>query len=217
MDEPTMFRWKDPSEPQHVPALTVEAKVLSLRNEEWTAQTGKPSFDSVLMFNVSAPGMVRSNAACEIERTLPDGTVKKNAANSYKYASVLEAYRKGAESGHLGTPLTELPGMDPGLMSNLKARGIHTVEMLSETSDSAIGDLMGLMGWIDRAKKHLTAIEKAAPGKHLEAELKKRDDAYADLSRQFEDLKAAIIANGGEVPTPRRTRGPNKPKLQAAA
>ena len=124
---------------------------------------------------------------------------------------MLEQYRKGAGAMHLGTPLVELPGMDPGLMNNLRARGIHTVAMLAETSDSAIGDLMGLMGWIDRAKKHIAAIEKAAPGKHLEAELKKRDDAYASLQRQFDDLKAAIVANGGEVPAPRAKPG-RKPK-----
>ncbi len=216
MDEPRMFRWKDANEPQHVPALTVEAVVLSIKNPEFTASTGKPSFDSVLMFNVSPPGMTRSNAACEIERTLPDGTVKVNAANAYKYASVLEQYRKGAGAMHLGTPLAELPGMDPGLMNNLRARGIHTVEMLSETSDSAIGDLMGLMGWIDRAKKHIAAIEKAAPGKHLEAELAKRDKAYADLEQRFNDLVKAIEDNGGEVPAPRKKPGP-KPRLQEAA
>lgn len=217
MDEPKMFRWKDPNEPPTVPAMTVEVVVLSIKNAEFTASTGKPSFDSVLMFNVSAPGMVRSNAACEIERTLPDGTKVVNAANSYKYASVLEAYRKGAGATHLGTPLSELPGMDPGLMNNLKARGIYTVETLAETSDSAIGDLMGLQGWIGKAKNHIAAIEKAAPAKHLEAELKKRDEANAHLQRQLDDLKAAILANGGEIPAPRKTRGPNKPKLQEAA
>lgn len=217
MDDQKIFSWKNPNEPSHLPALTVIAEVLSLRNPEFTAQTGKPSFDSVLMFKVSAPGMTRSDAACEIERTLPDGTKVVNAANSYKYASVLEAYRKGAGGMHLGTPLTELPGMDPGLMNNLRARGIHTVEMLSETSDAAIGDLMGLQGWIGKAKSHLSAIEKAAPAKHLEAELKKRDEANANLQRQLDDLKAAIEANGGEVPAPRKTRGPNKPKLQEAA
>lgn len=213
MDEPKIFRWKDPTEPTNIPAMTVIVEVLSIKNAEFTASTGKPSFDSVLMFKVAAPGMVRSDAACEIERTLPDGVKIVNGANSYKYASVLEAYRKGAGATHLGTPLTELPGMDPGLMNNLKARGIYTVETLAETSDSAIGDLMGLQGWIGKAKGHIAAIEKAAPAKHLEAELKKRDEAYASLEQRFNDLVKAIQDNGGEVPAPRKTRGPNKPKL----
>lgn len=208
MDSPVMFRWKNPNEPANVPGLMVRFEVISQRNEKATGENGGiPTFDSVLMAYVAPIGMPRSDAACEIRRTLPDGSVIHNRLNSAKYAEVIKQYDAGADAIHLGTPLKEMPGLDPGMISNLKARGIHTVEMLAEAPDSANGDLMGLMGWVEKAKNYVALVAKEAPAKHLKAELEKRDAAYASLERQFEDLKAAIVAGGGQLPAPRGKPG----------
>lgn len=209
MDSPVMFRWKNPNEPAHEKALMVRFEVISQRNEAATADNGGiPTFDSVLMAYVAPIGMPRSDAACEIERTLPDGTVVPNRFNSAKYAEVIRQYKAGADAVHLGTPLKEMPGIDPGMIANLKARGIHTVEMLAEAPDSANGDLMGLMGWVEKAKNYVALVAKEAPGKHLKAELEKRDKELASLQRQFDELKGAMLANGIEP-----KRRPGRPKV----
>ncbi len=191
-DTPQMYRWRDPSWPPHFPALAVYFAQEPFVNAEVTAATGVQSYDNVLMAYVAPMGMPKSNASCEIERTLPDGTVKRNAENSAKYAEQVKHFKAGTSAETIGTPLRDLVGMTPALSMNLKARGLHTVEMLAETPDSMAGEMMGFWEWRDRARAHLKARQEAAPTVRLELELAEQKKVNGDLQRQIEELAALV-------------------------
>ncbi len=209
-ENPTVFRWKDPTLPPQAPALQMyfleEPKV----NVEATAETGIQTYDNVLVAYVSPMGNSKSNVAHEIERTLPDGSVVKNQFASAKYAEQIKHYKAGTSSETLGTPLKDLIGMTPATQMNLRARGIHTIEMLTDMPDSAGADLMGFWDLRERAKKHIEMREKQAPTVRLESELAARDATIANLQKQVDDL----IASVGDT----KKRGPGRPpKEQEAA
>ncbi len=191
-DAPQHFRWRDPSLPPSAPALQVffveEPKV----NDKVTAETGVQSYDNVLVAYVSPMGMAKSNVAKEIERTLPDGTVIKNAENSAKYAEQVKHYKAGTDSAAVGTPLKDLIGMTPAIQMNLRARGIHTIEMLGDMPDAAGNDFMGFWDLRDRAKKHLETREKNAPMVRMEAIEKAHKEEVDSLKRQLADLAAKV-------------------------
>lgn len=201
-----VFRWKDPAVDPHLPALAIYFEPTPVINDEVTRQTGKQTYDDVLIAYVAPIGQPKSEASHEIERRLPDGTVKVNHFYSMKYAEPLKHYKAGAEAETLGTPLKDLIGMTPAIAMNLKARGIHTVEMLAEMPDAAGNDLMGFWDLRDRAKRHLEAREKEAPAKHLEAELKARDDEIASLKRQMNELAAMMQQQAPPTPEPQRRK-----------
>lgn len=191
-DTPQVYRWKDPSLPPNAPALQVYFLQEPQVNAEATAATGVQTYDNVLTAYVAPMGMPKSNVAHEIERTLPDGTVKTNLFYANKYGEQVKAYKAGTGAEELGTPLRDLVGMTPAVIMNLKSRGVHTVEMLAEMQDSAGGDLMGFWDWRDRARKHIEAREKEAPTKRLEMELASRDALIASMQRQLDEMKASL-------------------------
>lgn len=199
---PQMYRWKDPNLPPSAPALQVYFLQEPQVNHEVTRSTGVQTYDNVLVAYISPMGMPKSNAAHEIERTLPDGTVRTNAFYANKYAEQLALYKKGLGAESVGTPLRDLVGMTPATAMNLRARGIHTVEMLADMQDGAGSDMMGFWDLRDRARKHIAAREAEAPTKRLEAELAERDKEIASLRRQMEELAAVV----------QEKRGPGRPR-----
>lgn len=197
-DAPQFYRWRDPTLPPNAPALSVHFILESQVNDAVTRETGKQTYDSVLIAYVAPMGMPKSNAAHEIERTFPDGTVKVNEAMAYKYAEQVKLFKAGTTAETAGTPLRDLIGMTPATAMNLKARGIHTIEMLADIPDGGGAELMGFWELREKARRHMEAREKEAPAKHLEAELAKRDETIASQQRQLDELKALIQ----QQPTP---------------
>jgi predicted flap endonuclease-1-like 5' DNA nuclease len=204
-DTPQMYRWKDPSLPPQAPALQVYFEQQPQVNAEVTAETGIQSYDNVLVAIVAPMGMPKSNVAHEIERTLPDGTVKVNAEKMTKYAEQVRAFKAGLGAETLGTPLKDLIGMTPATIMNLKTRGIHTIEMLADMQDAASGDLMGFWDFRDKARKHIELREKNAPMVRVEALEAKHTKEKADMQRQIDELKALV-----------GKRGPGRPKQAEA-
>jgi hypothetical protein len=191
-EQPQMYRWKDPNLPPAAPALQVYFLQEPHVNHEVTAQTGVQTYDNVVVAYISPMGNSRSNVAHEIERTLPDGTVKVNQFYAAKYGEQLKLYKSGMGSEATGTPLRDLVGMTPATAMSLRARGIHTVEMLSDMGDGAGNDLMGFWDLRDKARKHIELREKNAPTVRLEAELAERDATIASLQRQMDEFKALL-------------------------
>lgn len=191
-ETPQMYRWRDPAWPPHFPALSVHFSAEARVNDAVTAETGVQTYDNILMAYVAPMGMPKSNASCEIERTLPDGKVIVNRENSAKYAEQIKHYKAGTSAEAMGTPLKDLIGMTPALSMNLKARGLHTVEMMADTPDSMAGEMMGFWEWRDKARKHLETREKNAPTVRLEHELEAQKQVNESLQRQLEELRALM-------------------------
>lgn len=204
-DMPVFFRWRDPSWPPNQ-SLAVRFREQAVLNDEWTQINGYNTYDNLLLAFVAPVGQSKSEASVEIERRLPDGTMKVHKPNSLKYGDVIKAYKSAKDGdGGGGTPLKEL-GLEPGIIATMKARGIHSVEMLADITDSAGDNLMGFRGFREKALKFLELREKNAPTVRLEMELKQRDETIGSLQRQLDDLKAAV-----EREMPER-RGPGRPR-----
>ncbi len=203
-DTPQVYRFREPGAPPQMPALAVYFVEEAMINHEVTRTLGVQSYDNVLVAYVGPMGMPKSNAACEIERTTPEGKVVVNRENAFKYGEQIKLYKSGASSEAQGTPLKDLVGMTPALSQNLRARGIHSVEMLAEMSDSGQDAFMGFWDYRDRARAHLQARKEAAPTVRLEAELAERDKTIGSLQRQLDELKALVEDK------PRRGRPPNR-------
>jgi len=193
-ETPQMYRWRDPSWPPNLPSLAVYFMQEPQVNAKATTETGVQTYDNVLIAYVAPMGMPKSNVAHEIERVLPDGTVKMHRENAYKYAEQVKHYKAGTEAEAIGTPLKDLIGMTPATAMNLRARGVATVEMLSDMPDAAGNELMGFWELRDKAKKHLEARAVAAPTVRLESELASRDKTIAALQKQVDDLIASIAS-----------------------
>lgn len=191
-DTPQMYRWKDPTLPPGAPALQVYFLEEPQVNAAVTAEKGVQSYDNVLVAYVSPMGMAKSNVAKEIERTLPDGTVIVNHENAGKYAEQVRLYKAGTESQAVGTPLKDLIGMTPATQMNLRARGIHTIEMLADMPDAAGQDLMGFWELREKSRKHLEKREKDAPMVRIEAMEEEHKKVVDSLQRQIEELTALI-------------------------
>lgn len=204
-DMPVFFRYREPTWPPNM-YLVVRFREEAHVNDEWTAVNGYKTFDNVLLALVAPPGQNKSEAICEIERKLPDGTMKVHQLHARKYADVVKQYKdaKGGE-GDLGTPLKEL-GLEPGIIATMRARGIHSIELLAGTIDAAGDNLMGFRGFREKAIKFLELRDKNAPTVRLEMELAKRDEELLSLKRQLADLTAAV-----EREMPER-RGPGRPR-----
>jgi len=209
-DAPQMYRWKDPSLPPQAPALQVFFLQEPQVNAAVTAETGIQTYDSVLIGYVS-PINSKSNIAVEIERTLPDGTVVVNQRNAGKYAEQVKLFKAGLGAETQGTPLRDLLHMTPATIMNLKARGIHTIEMLADMPDQAGHDIMGFWELRERAKSHIAKRDKDAPMLRLEALEEGLKAENASLKRQLEELKALV---GGDGPA---KRGPGRPRKEQEA
>lgn len=207
-ETPQMYRWKDPTLPPNAPALSVYFLQEPQVNSEETAKTGVQTYDNVLIAYVAPMGMPKSNAAHEVERTLPDGTVKVNPYIAAKYGEQIKLYKAGTASEAVGTPLRDLVGMTAATAMNLKARGIHTIEMLGDMPDASGGDVMGFWELRSRAQKHMEHRKENAPAVRMDAMEAAHQKEVADLKKQIEELAAMVN-------TPEK-RGPGRPKQEAA-
>jgi len=210
-DQPQSYRWKDPNLGPNAPALYLYFLQESHVNVAETEKAGVQTYDNVLVGYIAPTPQSKSNAAHEIRRTLPDGTVKNHPIYSMKYAEQLKHYDANVSAESLGTPLRDLIGMTPATIMNLKARGVATVETLAEMPDSMGTELMGFWELRDRAKKHLELREKEAPMVRMAAIEERHKNEVDALHRQIEDLSARVEAKAEK-------RGPGRPpKVQEAA
>lgn len=199
-DTPTFFSYKDPNAPPNAGGLLVRFVQESHQNKQLTDASGIATFDNVLIALVSCPGLTKTETASEIERIHPDGTVKQHSVYARKYAEQVKLYKAGATMAELGTPLREIPGITAAMIANMRARGIHTIEMLAEANEGGSADLMGFFDYREKARKYIGLREKEAPAKHLAAELLKRDDEIAALKRQIQEIAALTPKRGAGRP-----------------
>lgn len=208
--ENVLFRYREPNAPANQPGMSVRFREHEEKNEAASAASGYDTYDNVLVAYVAPVGQPKSEASCEIERRLPDGSVKPHPIHSRKYAELVKLYKEGAGEGAIGTPL-KLLNLTPGTIASLRARGVHSVEMLADLSDSAGGEMMGFRGDREKAQQFLALREKNAPLVAVDALKEEHAKEIASLQRQIAELNERF----GE-PEPRKPGRPRK-DLEAAA
>lgn len=207
MSEPLQtYSWKDPRSNPNDRALACHFVEDREVNEAATAETGVQTYDNVLTIHVYPLGQPKSDVAHEIERTLPDGTVKVSQYHANKYGGPLALYKAGRTAESTGTPLRDLPGMTAGTEANMKARGIHTVEMLSEMSDSTSQDIMGFWALREKAKTFMAAKKENAPAVQMAAMQDDYEKKLAAMQRQIDALQALIPTPEPEAKKPAKLK-----------
>ncbi len=197
--------WRDPNAPPGSAPLVVFFREQAQKNAK-LSEDGIDYFDNVLVAEVQPGVQAKSTVCLEIERTSPDGTVKRNEYNYRKYKVLVDDYKNGSKGIGAGTPLSFLPGMDAGRAASLKAQGVHWIEALADMPESSAGELMGFHGLKLEAKKFLDLREKNAPMVKMEAIEKELRADNERLQRQLADL----IERLGE---PVRKKPGPKPKI----
>ena len=99
--------------------------------------------------------------------------------------------------------------IDLGMMKDMTRFGIHTVEQLSQMSDSSISqtNMIGLMSFREKALKHLADQQKSSEYDELKA-------TNADLMRRLEALEqsAPEPADRIEITNVPHKKGPGRPR-----
>jgi hypothetical protein len=97
---------------------------------------------------------------------------------------------KAGQSQSVGFPLSEWPQLTRAQVEELAYFKITTIEELAGISDGIIGRFTGLLDLRKKAQDYLALQKEQAPIEHLNAELKKRDEAISGLQAQVEQLLA---------------------------
>lgn len=137
-----------------------------------------------------------------------------------RYARQWAQFQQGRGEEYEGTPLEVLFPDQPSLILNLKAGGIHTVEHLSELTDTHAASIgMGAVQWRQKARTFIAKANDAAIVTKMDSELAKRDEEIAALRQQMQmmvqaqnNMAARTIED--EPTAPRRGR---PPKIRTAA
>ena len=160
--------------------LYVQFYTRAVMNNFKSAQEGRPIFDELDFVRIIIPG--DRNNVVDTEVTQEHKT---------RFADRYERFKKNQEQAISGTPLEVWPQMTVGMVAELKAQGVHTVEQLADLSDGLAQKFMGSFSLRQRAKNFQEAASGQAASTKLEAELESRDNEIALLKKQVEQLMAA--------------------------
>ena len=137
-----------------------------------------------------------------IRKLIPGDTsnVVERVAKDYDkrmYPREWEVFHRQQAEGMVGTPLEQWPQITRGQVKESKYFEVHTVEQLSELSDTSCGKMgMGFFDLRDRAKAYLQAAKSTA-----------LETAQAAENQRLRDEMDALKAQLAEV-APRRGRPP---------
>jgi hypothetical protein len=147
-----------------------------------TSQEGRPIFDELDYVRIIVPG---SKDVLDVEAT--DDYTRR-------FPKHWERYRAKQEQTLSGTPLEVWPQMTVGIVAELKAMNIHTVEQLATIPDVVAGKFQGGQTFKQRAQAFLDAAAGDAANSKLATELALRDEEIDILKKQMEALTASLQA-----------------------
>jgi len=145
-----------------------------------TSQEGRPIFDELDYVRIIVPG---SKDILDVE-----------AETSYqrRFPKQWERYAANQAQTLSGTPLEVWPQMTVGIVAELKAMNIHTVEQLATIPDVVAGKFQGGQTFKQRAQAFLDAAAGDAQNSKMASELARRDEEIDLLKKQMQDLMASL-------------------------
>jgi hypothetical protein len=166
--------------------LVVTFYMKAVKNTFKSNEAGRPIFDEREFIRVIVPGDSRS----VFEDLVTD-------EHRTRFADRYARFKRGVAQASTGTPLEVWPQMTVGLVAEMKAMNITTVEELAGLSDANAQKIMGNFDLRRRARAFLDAAAGDAANSKLAAELEKRDSEIAALKSQMEQL---ILMTSGAGP-----------------
>lgn len=147
-----------------------------------STEAGRPIFDELDYVRIIVPGS-KDILDVEAER----GYIQR-------FPKQWERYAANQAQTLSGTPLEVWPQMTVGIVAELKAMHIHTVEQLAAMSDAVAGKFQGGQMFKQRAQAFLDAAAGDAQNSKMAAELARRDEEIDLLKKQMQDLTASLQA-----------------------
>ena len=153
-------RWK------HDHKLTVRFRRAAILNPHKSATEGRAIFDEKDFITIWTPG----SQLTVIDAPMDSGFYMQRFRTKY------DAWKAGISAAASGTPLEHFPFLfnKIGLVAELKAMHIHTVEQLADLQDGHLQKLMGgyelrkqAIDWLDKSKANAVDAEKEAMAKRL--------------------------------------------------
>ena len=150
----------------------------AIKNESQSIAQGRPIFDEIDHIKIFSAGS-RDTFVTEV-----------NQGYIERFPVQWARYKANQDQTITGTPLSALPWMTIGQMAEFNALNVKTVEQLATLPDSVSSKFMGFQQIKQRAQTYLDASKEAAPALKLQAELEKRDEQIAELTRMIGEMKA---------------------------
>jgi hypothetical protein len=157
--------------------LMVNFYVRAVQNTFKSSQEGRPIFDEKEYVRIIIPGDTKS---------VIDAPV--NDEYRGRFRDRYERFKKGLVQAQSGTPLEIWPQMTIGLVAELKAMQIFTVEQLADLADAQAQKIMGSHDLRRRAQAFLDAAKGEAANSKMAMELEKRDIEIETLKAQMEQI-----------------------------
>jgi len=152
----------------------------AIKNESQSIAQGRPIFDEIDHIKIFSAGS-RDTFVTEV-----------NQGYIERFPVQWARYKANQDQTITGTPLSALPWMTIGQMAEFNALNVKTVEQLATLPDSVSSKFMGFQQIKQRAQTYLDASKEAAPALKLQAELEKRDEQIAELTRMIGEMKASM-------------------------
>jgi hypothetical protein len=163
--------------------LYVNFYVKALMNNFKSAEAGRPIFDEVDFIRIIVPGD---------KNTIID--TKASPEYRARFREKYDAFKKGQTMAQTGTPLEVWPQMTVGMVAELKAMHVSTVEQLAELPDTLAQRIMGNFDLRRKAQVFLDSAAGDAVASKLQAELATRDNEIDLLKAQMIQLMEKMSA-----------------------
>lgn len=160
--------------------LYVTFYLRAVMNNFKSAEQGRPIFEEEEYIRIIVPGDSKTTVDCPVTDEF-----------RMRFPKQYEQFKKGQEQAVTGTPLEVWPQMTVGLVAELKALNISTVEQLAALDDGKAQRIMGSHDLRRRAQAFLDAAQGEAASNKLTMELEKRDAEIEQLKQQMQQLLSA--------------------------
>jgi hypothetical protein len=151
--------------------LFVQFKVEPVLNPSASTKAGRPIFDEVDMIVIRTPGSQLTSVVAPAKHYMS------------RFGDRYKKWKAGQIDTQSGTPLESFPYLlnRPGMVAELKALNVHTVEQLAGMSD---GNKQRIMGGQELCRRASEWIDKTQG----------TDAKVAGLAKENDDLKAQMLA-----------------------
>jgi hypothetical protein len=164
------------------PKAFVRFFLLPKKNEQLSAEAGRPIFEDTEYVEIIVPGNDTNRPV-----------LKVTEMEKRRFSSQYQKWKTSGQADFtVGTHLTEVPWITRSQVEELAFSRIRTLEQLAAVSDDVCGRMMGLYELKRKAIAHLEASVASAPLEQLQAQLDAQAAENVAL-RQAVEEQAALI------------------------
>lgn len=161
--------------------LAIKFYVKPVKNENKSAEEGRPIFDDRDYVEIRVPG-----DQCNVV------TRPVTAEDKQRFYRQYQQFKAGQEQSVSGTPLEEVPWITRSQVEELKYVKVNTLEQLADLNDATCQRYAGMFKLKQRANEHLRLAKEAAPSQALD-KLREEMEARMNAMQQTIDEQSGII------------------------